>query len=177
MNFSLGGVKRVLLVSLATVTMSISLAACTDDKPDPKPSVSPTTAKSEADEATAAYKRYWDVYVQLANSGDVNPAAFSNVADGTFVELDLKKLGDQADDGLLRVGEPKFSDFKTTVDGDTATSLVCRDDSPWGAKTVDGKKLPPLPAGEPFPYQAKLDKRGGVWIVVDVAEKADATCP
>ena len=177
MNFSLGGVKRVFLVSLATVTMSISLAACTDDKPDPKPSASPTTTKSGADEATAAYQRYWDVYVQLANSGDVNPKAFSSVADGTFVESDLKKLGDQADDGLLRVGEPKFSDFKTTVDGDTATSLVCRDDSPWGAKTADGKELPPLPAGDPFPYQAKLEQRDGAWIVVDVAEKPGATRP
>ncbi|GAA3528780.1 hypothetical protein GCM10022234_27580 [Aeromicrobium panaciterrae] len=177
MNFSLGGVKRVLLASLATLTLSVSLAACTDDKPDPKVSASPTTAKSEADEASAAYQRYWDVYVQLANSGDVSPAAFSSVADGTFVERDLKKLGDQADEGLLRVGKPKFSDFQTTVDGDTATSLVCRDDSPWGAKTADGKDLPPLPAGDPFPYQAKLEKRDGAWIVVDVAEKADATCP
>ncbi len=160
-----------------TAILGLTLAACGDDKPT---DVTTTSATAAADNgATKAYQRYWDVYVQLANSGDINPSAFSGIAEGNFIEIDLKGLSDQADSGVVRTGRPIFSDYDTTVDGDKASSLVCVDQSKWGAK-VDGEPIPDSTSDtpDPQPYVATLERRDSKWIVTDVGSGAKGVaCP
>ena len=144
--------------------------------PSPHRPRPPLPQPSAEEQATAAYQRYWDVYVQLANSGDVDAAAFAGVADGSFIESDLKSLGDQAEAGVVRTGEPEFSDYKTVVDGDSATSLVCFDETSWGF-TKDGEPLEVPGDIKPTPFTATLEERDGAWLVTDLEFTKDAPCP
>ena len=171
-----GGRLRLVAFAISAAAM-VSIAGCdsgSDDGPT-KPTTSASSPTAQ-DDVEAAYQRYWDVYVQLANSGDVDPAAFTGIAEGGFVEGDLKLLSDQSEAGVVRVGEPEFSDFSTKIEADTATSLVCFDESGWKMKK-DGKPLA-LPSGmKPTPFEAKLEKRDGGWIVTDLAAKEGTPCP
>lgn len=168
--------RRLGATTVAVVALSLSLTACGDDtdSPDDPDPTAPTA--SPEDDAEDAYAAYWDVYVQAANSGEVDPAAFGAVADGAFVETDLRNLRDQADSGVVRVGEPIFGPYTTSVDGDNAISRVCKDDSEWAATGPDGQELPP-PDDEPTPFQATLELRETGWIVTDVAVQEGEECP
>lgn len=169
--------RRLASLVLAAIT-AFGLTACGGESDDPAPTVKTSAAPSAEDEATAAYARYWDVYVQVSNSGDIDPAAFAGVADGKFLETDLKLLGDQAEAGVVRVGEPKITDYTTKVDGEKATSTVCLDESQWAAE-VDGETIPGSKGGDPTPTPvvAELAKRDGAWIVTDVKYTEKDGCP
>lgn len=161
----------------APLAAMIVLAGCSgSNEPEPASTVTASAEPSAEEQATAAHQRYWDVYVQLANSGDVSAAAFEGVADGSFIESDLKSLGDQADAGVVRTGEPEFSDFKTVVDGDSATSLVCFDETGWGF-TKDGEPLESPGDIEPTPFTATLEERDGAWLVTDLEFTKNTPCP
>lgn len=156
----------------------IVLAGCSgSSESEPAPTVTASAEPSAEERATAAYQRYWDVYIQLSNSGDIDAAAFQGIADGPFVETDLKLLGNQADAGVVRVGEPQLTDFSTTIDGDAATSTVCLDESQWAAK-VDGEVIPDSTGGPPTPTPvvATLAQRGDDWIVTDVKYTEEDGC-
>lgn len=169
--------RRSAAACAATVAV-MTLSACGSDEETPEAPVLPT-ASTEADPealATEAYQKYWDAYITMSNSGEVQPALLEGVADGAFVELDLKLLEDQAEAGVRRVGEPQFGEFTTTVDGDTATSEVCYDERPWGA-TSDGATVPGYAEDStPGLMKATLADRDGNWIVTDLKFTEDASC-
>lgn len=160
--------------AVLVAAVAFTVASCGDGEDEPRPTVT-TTAPTPQQQATAAYQRYWQVYVQLANSGVVDASAFAGVAEGHFVELDLKLLGDQADAGVVRVGEPTIGEYHTSVDGDTATSVTCVDESTWTAKK-DGEDVPLPDDVEANAFKASLEKRDGAWIVTDVAPDEETTC-
>ncbi|MGJ9422888.1 hypothetical protein [Aeromicrobium sp. CF3.5] len=157
---------------------AVGLSACSGDEPEsstPVPSAAPSEPSAE-EMASEVHEQYWDAYIQMSNSGEVDPALFEGVADGSVVELDLKLLGDQAEAGVRRVGEPQFGEFTTTVDGDSATSEVCYDERPWGA-TSDGTTVPGYAEDStPGLMKATLADRDGSWIVTDLEFTEDASC-
>lgn len=161
---------------LAAGAMSLALSACGSEEsgaPAPTPTA---TSESPEDAAAAVQEDYWAAYVQIANSGAVDPQAFEGIADGRFVELDLKILREQADGGFVRVGAPSFSEFTADVDGDTATSLVCVDFSPWGSKNAQGEDLE-IPKTPPSPFLATLEKRDESWVMTDQEYQEQTPCP
>jgi len=176
MTTNRGGARRRLATIALISTGALVLTACGDDEQsDPPRPTSTASAPSPTEQVEAAYQRYWDVYVQLSNSGDIDSAAFTGIAEGSFIESTLKNLRDQADSGVVRVGEPAFSAFRTEVKGQKATSLVCLDEREWSAKH-DGEKLPP-PDTDPSPIEASLERRDGGWIVTDLDFRKGETCP
>lgn len=171
-----GGPRRIVALACA-VALALTLAACGgDDDPAPGPSEPATVAP--VDEATEAFEDYWAVYVQMANSGEISPRGFDGVADGVFLETVLKALTEQADSGVVRVGEPDFGDFSTTVTDGTASSVVCRDDSQWGAKH-DGELIEESVSQtpRPRPYVGTLELRGDRWVVTNVELAEGIACP
>lgn len=168
---------RRIAAPLALVAVLTGCAGGSSEEPTAPATVTTQAAPSDEDQATAAYQRYWDVWVQLSTSGDIDARAFDGVAEGAFVESDLKALRDQADAGIVRVGEPEFSAYETTVDGTTATSVVCLDERAWGARSGDRTLDPP---GEDFPpraLRATLTAKDDGWIVTDVTSEDQTPCP
>ena len=170
------GPRWGVVVAMTTATLAFS-AAC-GAAGDRAPSVSEQSGSDVAHEVTDAFENYWSVYVQIANSGDVNVRAFDGIADGPFLETVFKALSMQADSEVVRVGEPVFCEFTTTVEGDTASSVVCRDDSQWGAERqgelIEGS-VSDTP--EPRPYVGTLELRDGHWVVTNVEMAEDRVCP
>lgn len=176
-SMSVAAMRRV----AAPLALVAVLTGCSGSSGSSEPAataaVTTPAAPSAEDQATAAYQRYWDVWVQLSTSGDIDARAFDGVAEGAFVESDLKALRDQADAGIVRVGEPEFSSFETTVDGTTAISVVCLDERAWGARSGDRTLDPP---GEDFPpraLRATLTTKDDGWIVTDVTSEEKTPCP
>jgi|GEM_PF-3721604 len=171
-----GARRRLATIALISAS-ALTLVACGDDaKDDPPRPTATASVPTPKEQVEAAYQRYWDVYVQLSNSGDIDSAAFTGVAEGSFVESTLKNLRDQAESGVVRVGEPTFSTFRTEVEGRKATSLVCLDERKWAAKH-DDKTLPPPSDADPSPIEATLEQRDGGWIVTDLDFRKGETCP
>lgn len=167
-------VRRLTAVAL-TALLAVTLTACGDDEPKTEPTT--TASDSPEDDVESVHRAFWDVYVQAANSGEVTSTIFNGIAEGGFVERDLKVLGDQADAGVVRVGKPTYSDYQVEVDGDRATSLVCVDFDGWGGKDAQGEKLPDPPATDPSPFLAELENRDGTWIMTDQLYQKDTPCP
>lgn len=155
----------------------LATAAGCSGSNEPAATAPTTDAPSAEEQATAAHQRYWDVYVELSNSGDIDPQAFDGVAEGSFVEGKLKVLGDQAESGVVRVGEPKLTSYTTTVDGDTASSVVCLDERAWGARSGDRDLAPPGDKFPPTAVRATLKVKGDGWIVTDVTASKETSCP
>lgn len=163
-----------LLTTLAALALVLGLAACSDEKTEkPEPTADPKAA--DIAKASSVHEKYWDIYVQMSNSGRVNPDGFDSVAEGAFVESHLHILGDQADQGITRDGAPKFGEFDTKVDGDKATSSVCKDETPW--KVELNGKVQEVERGKPLVYTATLARRGDTWIITGMDPEEVATCP
>jgi hypothetical protein len=177
-NFSLGGVKRVLLASLAAVALSVSLAACSgsdSSSGDAKPTATSTVDPKAADEAAAiaVYKKYWAVVVSSENSAKVKTGAFTGVADGSFVEAYINRVDGYADEKFKRVGKPSISDYEASVSGDTATVLACLDEDDWNGK-LNGKATD-VPNDGPSPVGATATRRDGGWIITALLVSKDLT--
>lgn len=160
--------------AILTAMVLILTTGCSDESSsEPTPT---TTTESPESKASAAFERYWDAYIEISNSGEVNAEELSGVADGKFVEEVLGTLAQQADSGVVRVGEPDFGEFETQVNGAAATSVVCMDEREWGARQ-GGEDLPP--PGDDFPpteQTATVEFRDGEWIVTDVDSEEGAEC-
>lgn len=167
--------RRSLAALVLAATTTLSLVACNESGAPTSPSASASTPSPE-EQATTAYKAYWDVYIQASTSGEVPSTLFEGVADGTFVETTLKTLGNQADAGVVRVGEPVLSDFDTVVDGTTASSVVCVDERKWGARSGEKDLAPPGDKFPPYALRATLEQRDGKWIVTDEKSDHETTC-
>lgn len=168
--------RRFVSTTAAALVAALVLTGCSDDTdPAPEPTATTQAAPTPEEEVEAAYRQYWDVYAQLATSSDISPRAFDGVADGTFLESDIKGLRDQTAAGVFLTGSPEFTGFATEVDGDTATSLTCITYDSWRFMK-DGEDITPDDI-EPLQNEATLERRDGGWIVTDVSGRDDVECP
>lgn len=171
-TFSLGGVKRGILVISATLLLVLGTSACSgDDAADkPKPTKTATTDPAAAAQAevTSLVKRYWAVVVEAENTGDASPEQFDPVARGSFIELELKTIRDYNDLKLKRVGRPELTAIEVDVKGDKAAIMLCLNEDGWTAEqdgnAVEGKKFGPGPWG------AEATRAGGTWLITDIRE-------
>ena len=168
MIFSLGGGKRG-LVLIAATALSLSLSACSsDDSPADEPTNTSTTDSKAADKAAVEdlATRYWAAIVKAENGPDSDPTQFKDVASGSFIEAELKRLRSYEAGDIRRVGKPEITAIETTVTGSTADIRACVNQDSWAAEK-GGKKLASPGAG-PLPWGAEATRADGVWLVTDV---------
>lgn len=156
------------------VVAVLLLTACTSEeepKPVPTESVDPAAVDEQA--VIDTYKAYWDLYVSTQNSGNIDPAAFGQLAAGNWMEHELATLRNQAEIGVLRVGEPELSEYSASVDGDQATAQVCLNEHEWGAKS--GDRVLESPEDATYRIVATLERREDRWVITDMTG-AGETC-
>lgn len=179
MNFSLGGGKRALYV-VAAILLTIGLASCSADKTSPleNPQSSATMSDSARDVAAVEdlVDSYWDAIVNSENSVDASAGQFGDVADGPFIESQLKTVRDYKSAGVRRVGDPDITKVEVAIDGDAADIRACLNEDEWTAEkdgaTIKAPKLGPVPWG------AKASRRSDIWLVtaVGVPPKGEKVC-
>lgn len=181
MNFSLGGVKRVLLASLATVTLSISLAACSGSDSSSggdKPSASATTPDPQAADEAAIKKtfdNYWAASTIAENNADPDPKRFAGIFGGSYGERYLKTVRDYRSEGITRTGQAAITNVKVTLHGDTAGILACINEDDWLFKQ-HGKLLKQPKTGT-TPIAASFKRYGENWLLTDFPNAPkDAKC-
>ena len=181
-NFSLGVVKRALLVISATLLLSVSLSACSGDESpqDATKTPTPTTATPDPKAVDAAavkdvYERYWAAMAEAENNADPDPKRFADILEGSYGERYLKLVRDYKAQGIVRTGHAVITDLDVKLSGDTATVLACVDEDDWLFKK-DGKFLDqPMLGTKPATAEVERSVKG--WIITDVPEPAkDAKC-
>lgn len=171
MTFSFGGGKRGLILFAATaLTLSLSLSACSsDDSPSDDPTKATASTEPKADEEAAVKDlttRYWAAIVKAENGPDADPKQFRDVASGSFIEAELKRLRTYEAGKIRRVGEPEITAIETTVTGNSADIRACVNQDSWAAEK-DGEKVP-APGAGPLPWGAEATLTDGVWLITDV---------
>lgn len=168
----------VLVVSLAA---AVGVAGCSSSGEEPpgltaSPTASPTTTSEDGVDAGTeaavldAYYAYWDATV-AAQRGNPDPTLFEGVATGPLVEEAVAEAQQFADLGIVREGEPTFSDVTVEVEGATATVLACVDNSAWVVPGVEDDLEDVLPGG------VVLEQQGDRWLVTGSVEAPAAfTC-
>ena len=166
MFFSTRGGKRGLLISAVAVA-AFSLTACSSD--DPSLDDAKSSPDGRAADVTAVedlVDRYWDAVVKSENTVDDDPKQFADLADGPFIERQLKTVRDYDEAGIRRVGQPEIADVEVAVSGDTAQVEACLNEDEWTAKkngkTIKAPKLGPVPWG------AEAERRDDAWVITDV---------
>ena len=153
---------------------ALSLTACSSDEPtldDAKSS--PDAAAVDAAAVEDLVDRYWDAVVKSENTVDDNPKQFSDVADGPFIERQLKTVRDYDEAGISRVGKPAITDVEVAVSGDTAQVEACLNEDDWKAKQ-NGKTIKAPKLG-PKPWGAVAEKRDDTWVITEVGGASDDT--
>lgn len=171
--------RHRLTVLAASGFLALALSSgCTSSPTDPDASASPTatapsptaTASPTPDAEAAVldvYDRYWDAVV-ASQRGNPDPALFADVATGEIVERAIITAKQYQEFGIVREGEPTFSDVSAVIDGDTAQVAACIDNSNWF--------VPDAPVLGVQPSGIVLTRTGGAWLVTDSFEPADLTC-
>lgn len=172
MYFSLGGGNRA-IVGAAVILVSLSLSACSSDEPAPLKQPTTATTDAEAANAVAVYKKYWAAVESAQNVGKVEAGQFDGIADGPIVERFINRVSGDADNGIKRVGRPELSDYEATVDGDSATVLVCLNQDKWTFE-FNGEPIKQEKSGTE-PVGAKATQRDGGWIITEQLVSADLT--
>ena len=180
MNFSLGGVKRVLLVITATLLLSTSVSACSGDKSplDAKKTATTATPDPKAVDTAAVkdvYERYWAAMAEAENNADADPKRFADILEGPYGERYLKLVRDYEAEGIVREGQAVITDLDVKLNGDSAIVIACVDEDDWLFKK-DGKFLDQPKLGTK-PATAEVERSGDGWVITDVPEPAkDAQC-
>ena len=178
MNFSLGGVNRVLLVIIATLLLSGSLSACSGDESAPvatKTTATPDPKAVDTAAVKALYERYWAAMAEAENNADADPKRFADILEGSYGERYLKLVRDYESEGIVREGQAVITDLDVKLNGDSAIVIACVDEDDWLFKK-DGKFLDQPKLGTK-PATAEVERSGDGWIITDVPEPAkDAQC-
>lgn len=178
MNFSLGGVNRVLLVIIATLLLSGSLSACSGDESPPaatKTTATPDPKAVDTAAVKALYERYWAAKAEAENNADADPKRFATILEGSYGERYLKRVRDYKSQGITRSGHAVITDLDVKLNGDTATVIACVDEDDWLFKK--DSKLMEQPKLGAKPATAEVGRSGDGWIITDVPEPAkDAKC-
>lgn len=166
MFFSTRGGKRGLLIS-AVAVVALSLTACSSDEPSLEDAQSsPDAQAADVSAVEDLVDRYWAAVVRSENKVDDDPKQFDDVADGPFIEGQLKTVRDYDEAGIRRVGKPEITDVEVAVTGDTAQVEACLNEDEWTAKQ-DGKTIKAPKLG-PKPWGAEAERRDDAWVVTDV---------
>ena len=178
MNFSLGGVNRVLLVIIATLLLSGSLSACSGDESSPvatKTTATPDPKAVDTAAVKALYERYWAAMAEAENNADADPKRFATILQGPYGERYLKLVRDYESEGIVREGQAVITDLDVKLNGDSAIVIACVDEDDWLFKK-DGKFLDQPKLGTK-PATAEVERSGDGWMITDVPEPAkDAKC-
>ena len=158
-----GGVVTVGLVgctSAAQEPPGLTASSTVSVTPTPEP-----TDDAAAEEAAIldVYRRFWAANV-AAEGGNPDPMLYEGIAGGPAVEVELAIARQYQEQGIVKEGEPSFSEVTVVVDGDTARVGACVDHSGW----VPAGASPPSPAV--VPTEVVLEPVAGVWLVQDYAD-------
>lgn len=129
----------------------------------PTVSVTPTPEPTEEAAILNVYRRFWAANV-AAEGGNPDPTLYEGIAAGPAVEVELAIARQYHEQGIVKEGEPSFSEVTVVVDGDTARVGACVDHSGW----VPAGASPPSPPV--VPTELVLEHVDGVWLVQDYVE-------
>ena len=175
------GARAVVVLVVGGVLMA-GLVGCTSSAKEPpgltaSPTVSVTPTPEPTDDTAAeeaaildVYYRYWDAIV-AAERGNPAPALFVGIAQGAHVEEEIAQARQFQEYGIVREGEPAFSNVTVMVDGESALVWACVDNSAWVVPDVETTVKPVQPGG------VRLETIDGSWIVTETSRPpADFTC-
>jgi hypothetical protein len=173
---------RAVVVLVVGGVLTAGLVGCTSSAKEPpgltaSPTVSVTPTPEPTDDTAVVeaailevYYRYWDATV-AAQRGNPDPTLFADNTRGQLVEEKLAQARQYQEYGIVREGEPSFSNVSVEVEGDRATVLACVDNSTWIVPGVEDDLPDVLPGG------LLLEQIDGAWLVTDRVEApADFTC-
>lgn len=161
--------RRLVRLWAATALICSATAACSSNEPTKPTTSTNSAAPTEENKVRDVYDAFAERYVSASEPGDVPDATFDGVATGAFVENLVGGLQDQAEAGVFRQGEPQFEVREVSVDGDSATAQVCRDETEWAYADSNGE-LPFPDEYEPNIAKATFEKNeSGSWIMTDEA--------
>lgn len=179
------GVGVVMRVLCGAVLVAVLVAGCAPSSGEPAPatvsatvSASPTpsvdaeAAQREQDEAAIldVYSRYWEANV-AAQRGNPDPGLFDGVATGALVEERLAEARQFQEFGIVREGQPSFSQVTVDLDGAEATVWACVDYSSWVVPDSEGDAPGVVPGG------VVLNEIEGSWLAVGhVSAPEDFAC-
>ena len=165
-----------LVVLVVGGVLTAGLVGCTSSAKEPpgltaSPTVSVTPTPEPTDDTAAVeeaaildvYRRFWAANV-VAERGNPDPTLYEGIAVGMAVELELAVARQYQEQGIVKEGEPSFSEVTVVVDGDTARVGACVDHSGW----VPAGASPPSPPV--VPTELVLEHVDGVWLVQDYVE-------
>ncbi len=166
--------RRVIVTVASMLVAVVGVAGCSSSAEEPpgltaSPTASPTTTSengADADTEAAileAYYAYWDAMV-AAQRGNADPTLFDGIATGPLVEEAIAEARQFADLGIVREGEPSFSDVTVEVEDATATVLACVDNSAWFVPGVEDDLADVLPGG------VLLERHDDAWLVTGSVE-------
>lgn len=119
----------------------------------------------EAQAAIAAFTRYWDEAVAIANTGRVPRNAFAMTVTGPLRDDEVERATRDAQAGVTRVGAPEFRDHRATIDGDSAVVVVCINEDDWAFVLPDHEPRRPHDGWRMLARE--LTRVDGVWLVSD----------
>ena len=166
---------RALVVLVVGGVLTAGLVGCTSAAQEPpgltaSPTVSVTPTPEPTEDAAAeeaailnVYRRFWAANV-AAEGGNTDPTLYEGIAAGPAVEVELAIARQYHEQGIVKEGEPSFSEVTVVVDGDTARVGACVDHSGW----VPAGASPPSPPV--VPTELVLEHVDGVWLVQDYVE-------
>ena len=158
--------RRTLLTGI--VAMTLSLSACSDDKPSlPEEKKTSAADKTAADEKalTKLATDLWKARTESQNNGNTSRAQFAGLLAPGLAEVELGILQRYKDSKLLRTGVPKITAIETTASGETGEILLCLNEDTWGAE-VDGEPAEVAKYGL-RPWGAKAERTPDGWIVTE----------
>lgn len=137
------------------------LATSTVTSPTPGASGSPTDGAEAA--VLDAWGRWWTAVV-AAERGNPDPALFDGVGTGAARETELAIARNYEESGIVRAGEPTFTDVVVEVEGEGAMAAACMDRTAWRPEEV------PEPTNGILPIQLRLELTDGAWLVADYVD-------
>ncbi len=136
-------------------------SAASSSAPAPTPTASPTPDAEAA--VREAWSRWW-VATVAAERGNPDPAIFEGVGTGSALEVELAIARNYVTGGIVRAGEPTFSDLVVQVDGAEAMVAACMDRTEWRPTEA------PAPTDGIMPIQLRLELIDGRWLVTDYVD-------
>ena len=156
--------RRALLAGI--VTMTLSLSACSGDKPS-----LPEEKKTSAADKTAADEKalellvadLWKVRTESQNTGNTSRVQFEGLLSPVLTEVEVARLQRYQKAKVLRKGAPKITAIETSVSGSTGQILLCLDEDNWTAEE-DGDPIDHT-ITDPKPWGATAERSPDGWTV------------
>lgn len=165
----------------ATVCLLVGalLVACSGDDDDASPttstdsveSTSTTDSPSDAD-VLAAYRGFWDAYLEAGDPMDPAHPALERYASGASLARVRESFAEHFSNGEVIRGSVELSPEVEQLDGETATVRDCYLDRTHLFDTATGEQVDP-PGDATFEVVATLVLEDGAWKVSTLDKVAD----